>query len=190
MRHDISRTGSGFSLRPVTVDDAPAIVHLRTDPKRAAFLHPTSASVDDQIAWTHRYFEREGDWYFVIENAITGAFEGAIAVYNHDPVAKTAEMGRWITQPGSMAALESAALSFDIGFDEIQLDMIYTRTEAVNGPVISFLDTLGSKTKGPVVGPNEEHWIEQRMTKDEWKERRPQLQPMIDRIAITLRKAQ
>jgi hypothetical protein len=142
--------------------------------------------VDDQIAWTERYFERAGDWYFIVERRSEAAFEGAIAVYNHNPVESTAEMGRWILQPGSMAALESAVLSFDVGFDDIGLDMIYTRTEDRNAPVISFLTTLGSTTSGPVVGPNGEQWIEQRMTRAEWTSRRAALQPMLERVATTL----
>ena len=183
MKHSITREGVGFRLRPVSLDDAAFIVELRTDPERAKHLHATSPKIEDQIAWTNKYFERDGDWYFVVEHIASGRKEGAIAIYNYDAAERTAEWGRWILRNGSLAASESAALIYDIGFDELDLASMYTNTEEVNEPVVSFHTSFGSSMVGPVTGPEGEKWTRQEMSAEQWREQRRQLKRQIDAAA-------
>ena len=153
------------------MEDAEFIVGLRTDPLRARFLHVTSPSIDDQRAWTERYFQREGDWYFVVED-LEGNAQGCVAIYNHNARSRRSEWGRWILRDGSLAALESAALVYEIGFARLGLESMYTHTESANLPVISFHTSMGSTTNGLVTGPEGEDWTEQEMTNSKWTELR------------------
>jgi RimJ/RimL family protein N-acetyltransferase len=143
LRHEIYLRGPSFSLRPVRRSDAALIVRLRRDPDRARYLHPIEASIPAQEAYVAENLLREGDYYFVIERAATSEAEGLIAIYDVDPVARTAEWGRWILQPGSLAAVESALLIYRVAFDVLGLEEVVCRTFADNRPVVSFHDSCG-----------------------------------------------
>ncbi|RYF66077.1 MAG: N-acetyltransferase, partial [Comamonadaceae bacterium] len=110
MRHDLNLRGLAFGLRPVQDSDAPLLLALRGDPTLNRYLNPTSDRLDDQLAWLQAYYERPGDFYFVVERLHDGRAEGVASIYNVDTVQKTAEWGRWILRPGSFAAPESALL--------------------------------------------------------------------------------
>lgn len=172
MKHDITAVGRGFSLRPITLDDAPFVLELRTDPVRARHLHSTSPDLQDQLAWTERYFERDGDWYFVIEDRATGCPEGLVAIYDVDAARTTGEWGRWILREGSFGALESAVLVLDTAFDTIGLDRTVTRTRADNESVVSFHTSLGAVTTGKAVDDTGDELVEQVMTAASWRARR------------------
>ena len=107
MRHELSLAGAAFGLRPVRDDDAAFIVGLRSDPELGRWLNPTSPNVADQLAWLARYYERTGDYYFVIERLSNGAAEGLIGLY--DVEGGEAEWGRWLLKPGSLAAGDGSA---------------------------------------------------------------------------------
>jgi RimJ/RimL family protein N-acetyltransferase len=186
VKHSIRVEGEAFRLRPVSADDAAFIIKLRIDPELGKHLHATSPSVDDQIAWTQRYYEREGDWYFIVEQVSNGESHGAVAIYNHKDVDASAEWGRWILKRGSLAALESVSLVYDTGFDRLGLTLMYSRTEEVNRPVVSFHASLGSALHGLVTGPDGEQWTEQRMTSVRWREIRPALQKNISAVAVVV----
>ena len=183
MKHSIRVEGEAFRLRPVSTDDAAFIIKLRTNPELGKHLHATSPSMDDQIAWTQRYYEREGDWYFIVEQASNSESHGAVAIYNYKAADASAEWGRWILKRGSLAALESSSLVYDAGFDRLGLALMYSRTEEVNQPVVSFHTSLGSALHGLVMGPGGERWTEQRMTSVRWREIRPTMEKKISAVA-------
>lgn len=141
MRHELNLRGAAFGLRPVRDDDAEFIVGLRSDPELGRWLNPTSPHVADQLDWLARYYERPGDYYFVIERLSTGAAEGLIGVY--DVEGGEAEWGRWLLKPGSLAAVESAALIYRCAFELLDLDAVCCRTLAANERVVSFHDSCG-----------------------------------------------
>lgn len=182
MKHDIIVEGEAFRLRPLAIEDAAFIVALRTDPVLGRHLHATSPLVEDQENWTRTYFEREGDWYFIVEH-LDGEREGAISIYNHNPVERMAEWGRWILRRDSLAAVESAALIHDIGFGRLNLELMFTHTEEDNQSVVSFHRTLGAVDHGRVLGPEGENWIEQRMTSNLWREKRSLIEQKIHAAA-------
>jgi RimJ/RimL family protein N-acetyltransferase len=185
VKHSIKVEGEAFRLRPVSTDDAAFIIELRTDPELGKHLHATSPSVDDQIAWTRRYYQREGDWYFIVEQTSNGESHGAVAIYNKAGDA-SAEWGRWILKRGSLAALESVSLVYDAGFDRLGLTLMYSRTEEANQPVVSFHTSLGSALHGLAMGPAGERWTEQRMTSVRWREIRPALEKKISDVAAVV----
>ncbi len=144
-RHDLSRKGTRFALRPVIEEDADFILRLRLDPELSRYIHPTSPDLSAQQAWLEKYFERPDDYYFCVVDEITSEPEGTIALYDVDTEAGTAEMGRWILRPGSLAAAESAFLVYTIAFEDLAVDRIYCRTVSANEAVVSFHDSAGLK---------------------------------------------
>ncbi len=169
MRHDYAQEGEAFSLRPVGHEDSRFIVGLRTDPALGRFLNATSSAVADQDAWLERYFERDGDFYFIVVNRASGEREGAIALYDEDRAAGGAEWGRWILRPGSLAAAESALMIYRFGFGERGLKEMYCRTVADNEKVVGFHTASGLETVRPLPGYfNGRDSVEQRATPALW----------------------
>lgn len=171
MRHELQLSGTAFGLRPVRDEDAAFIVGLRSDPELARWLNPTSAKVEDQLAWLARYYERPGDCYFVIERLATGAAEGLIGIY--DIERGEAEWGRWLLKPGSLAAVESVALIYRCAFEQLGLDAVCCRTLADNERVVSFHDSCGiaerRRLPAHVELRGEPHdAIEHRLTREAW----------------------
>ncbi len=152
MRHSISLACVRYRLRPVTLEDAPFIMELRTDPLLGRFLHETSPRVEDQVAWLERYFSRPDDYYFIVEDADSGEPHGAIGIYDIDRDAASAQWGRWVLKRGSMAALESAWLIYDAGFSKLRLASLSSRTLLDNPRVVSFHDSFGASRVGVLEG--------------------------------------
>jgi RimJ/RimL family protein N-acetyltransferase len=191
MRHDFRPEGRAFRLRPVELKDAGEMVRLRIDPRNARFLNATSSKVEDQENWMRGYFERAGDWYWVVERKSTGAIEGLIAIYDHDPETNAAEWGRWIIREGSSAAVESALLIYRAAFNLLHLDAVYCRTLALNEPVVSFHDSMGAPRirtipKGVNIRGVDYDQVEHMTRKDQWPTIEPKLAMMADRIAKML----
>jgi RimJ/RimL family protein N-acetyltransferase len=143
MRHNLILAGPAFRLRPIGDADAHLHLELRCNPYLNRFLHATSSSVEDQLAWLADYYERPEDYYFVVERLETGAPEGVISVYDIDFEIGSGEWGRWILKPGSLAAVESAWLIYRYSFEQLKLAQVYCRTVADNQPVVSFHDSCG-----------------------------------------------
>ena len=143
MRHDLTIEGLAFRLRPIVDSDAPFVVALRSNPDLSVFLHSTSQDLADQLSWFARYYERLGDYYFVVERRDTGVAEGLISVYDIDPQGTYGEWGRWILKPRSLAAIESAWLIYRCAFERLGLDQVFCRTAAENYSVVSFHDSCG-----------------------------------------------
>lgn len=143
MRHELSIEGHAFRLRPITDADAALVVELRSNPELSRYLHPGSNSVEDQVAWLARYYEREGDYYFVLERRSNRMPEGVIAVYDIELSTKSGEWGRWVLKSRSLAAVESAYLIYRTAFELLGLDSVHSRTVADNDRVVSFHDSCG-----------------------------------------------
>ena len=148
-RHNLIASGRRFRLRPLALEDAEFVVQLRRDPKLSRYIHPVSPMASDQRAWTQAYFLCEDEYCFVVEDTVTGAREGTIALYHVDTVMGQAEMGRWVLRPGSLAAPESALLVYKLGFEVFGLRRVYNRTLRDNEHVVSFHRSCGLIEAGP-----------------------------------------
>lgn len=186
MKHALQMAGRRFSLRPATREDAGFILSLRTDPELGRYLHPTSPKLEDQLAWMEAYEARDGDYYFVIEDQVLDAPVGTIAIYDADQGA--AEWGRWLIRPGSLAAVESALLTYRAGFEVLGLSRLYCRTIADNQRVVSFHDSMGAKRTGLLEayaslrdGPHDA--VEHTVTAELWPTLRPRLERLAERVA-------
>lgn len=146
MKHQYRLDGWNYRLRPVGLSDARFIIDVRLeDLERNRFIHAISEDPAEQEAWLRRYFEREGDFYFVVENRLTARPEGLIAFY--DAADGRAEWGRWVLKKGSMAAAESVYLLYRIAFEQAGLRELYCRTIADNTAVVSFHTSIGELTR-------------------------------------------
>jgi RimJ/RimL family protein N-acetyltransferase len=151
VRHSLIIDGPAFRLRPVRTEDAAFIAELRADPERCRYLHRGPAGAVWQRRWLEAYFERQDDYYFLIENRATGLPEGTVGIYNAgwsidgrtDRLQRDAEWGRWVLRRGSLAALESACLLYRVGFETLDLDSIYCRTILENASALAFHDSFG-----------------------------------------------
>jgi RimJ/RimL family protein N-acetyltransferase len=144
MQHNFSMRCAGFALRPVTLNDAEFIFRLRTDPQVGRFIVNTSTTLRDQIAWLKRYFDRHGDYYFIIRHEASGHDHGTIAIYDVDDSRQTAEWGRWLLKPKSLGALPSVWMMYECAFSTLNLQSVYCCTQAANSKVVSFHDAFGA----------------------------------------------
>jgi len=186
MRHSLRIEGFRYALRPIAEADARFVAELRSDPELGAYLHRTSGRVEDQEAWLAAYFERTGDYYFVVEELATGEAVGTVGVYDSDGA--RAEWGRWLIRRGSPAAVESALLVYRAAFEGLQLDEVYCRTVAENAKVVSFHDSSGAER----VATLENHFhldgvahdaVEHRVDRARWDRMRPKLEFLARRLA-------
>jgi RimJ/RimL family protein N-acetyltransferase len=148
LHHNLSVEGHAFRLRPVEIDDAAFILELRLDPRRNRYLHRGATSLREQQIWIELYFERAGDYYFVIENRSTRSPEGTVGIYSLDQAARSAEWGRWIVRSGSLAALESACMVYTAAFDLLDLESVTCRTILENASAVAFHDSFGVSRTG------------------------------------------
>ncbi|MGW6778220.1 GNAT family N-acetyltransferase [Brucella pseudogrignonensis] len=142
-----SLEGIAYRIRPIAVADAAFVVSVRLeDQERNKYINPISSDLGAQERWIADYLKRNDDFYFVIENRLTGEAEGLIAIYDLKDGA--AEWGRWVLRKGSLAAVESVDLIFKMAFKTLKLKELYCRTIADNTPVVSFHDALPQNRRG------------------------------------------
>lgn len=188
MQHDLHVAGDAFALRPVELSDSDFIVELRNNPRLGRFIHPGASDARSQHAWLRSYFEREGDYYFMVVDTRSGALEGTVAIYDVDESNRAAEWGRWVLRSGSLAAIESALLTYRLGFEQLNLDTIYCRTVAANEAVVSFHDSAGLPRSGFLpahakLGHETFDLIEHRATRHNWPQIESTLAPLARMLA-------
>lgn len=188
MRHDVNMTCERYRLRPVTLEDAPFIVKLRTDPLLSQFLHEISPRIEDQVAWLEAYFERAGDYYFVVEDCGSGVAQGTVGLYDVAASLSGAEWGRWILKRGSMAAVESAWMIYEAAFARLGLASLSCRTIVDNAKVLSFHDNFGARRIAVLEGyflvrGERRSAVEHRITAEEWPALRGRHYSTVSRLA-------
>ena len=146
MLHSFKEKGIAYSIRPVTLDDAQFIIDVRLeDAERNKYVHKISRDLNLQVDWLNRYFNTSDDYYFLVENNLTGEKEGLISIYNVKDGA--AELGRWVIKKGSMATIESIQLAYKFAFEKLNLVEVYTKTIQDNALVVEFHKSIGAKTR-------------------------------------------
>ena len=186
MQHNISLSEYGYCLRPVQMEDAADILALRTDPALSRYIHEVSPRVEDQQTWLERYFDREGDFYFIIERIGDSYPHGTVGLY--DVANGQAEWGRWLLKPGSLGAPASALMIYRVAFNVLSLERVYCRTVAQNLSVLSFHDSCGlvraatlnaafNLKSGPVDA------VEHRLSRIQWPKTESRLELQSARVA-------
>jgi RimJ/RimL family protein N-acetyltransferase len=122
------------------MDDAVFIVWLRNLEHAKGRIGDSAITEVSQQAWLKTYFDRPGDYYFIIETA-GGTSVGAYGIY--DIRGTSAESGRWVIRPDVPAAIPSAMLAFDTAFNTLHLDELRVRTISTNRNVLSLNRKFG-----------------------------------------------
>jgi RimJ/RimL family protein N-acetyltransferase len=140
MRHNIQCEGFGVRLRPVELADAEFIVWLRNLEHAKGRVGDSAATTAAQEVWLRTYFDRAGDYYFIIET-LNRKPVGAYGLY--DIRGPSAESGRWVIRPEVPAAVPSALVAFDIAFGILKLKELRVKTISSNQNVLSLNRKLG-----------------------------------------------
>lgn len=140
MQHSVQLEGFGVRLRPVRAEDAPFIVWLRGLEHARGRIGDTTPDIAGQLAWLQAYFDRPGDYYFVIETE-RGIPVGTQGVY--DLRGASAEVGRWVIRPGVQAAIPSYVLILDFAFKQVGLEELRATTIVSNRGMISLNRKVG-----------------------------------------------
>src|ERR1041385_1376872 len=120
--------------------DAAFIVWLRNLDHAKGRVGDSAMDTAAQQAWLRTYFDRAGDYYFIIETLNRTAV-GAYGIY--DIKGPSAESGRWVIRPEVPAAIPSALVAFDIAFSKLGLDELRVKTVSTNQNVLSLNRKLG-----------------------------------------------
>jgi RimJ/RimL family protein N-acetyltransferase len=127
------------------MEDAEFIVWLRNLEHARGRVGDSALTVTGQEAWLKAYFDRPGDYYFIIETM--GKYPvGAYGIY--DVKGKSAESGRWVIRPEVPAALPSATLAFEAAFGSMGLTELRANTVSTNRTVLSLNKKFGFRERG------------------------------------------
>jgi RimJ/RimL family protein N-acetyltransferase len=142
--------GHRLCLRVVTPEDAVFIHRLRTNPTYNTHLSTVTGTDDDQRAWIERYKAREAagsELYYVIERRDETPC-GVVRLYDVGPDSFT--WGSWILNKDkpAKAALESAVLSFGVGFEQLGLARAIFDVRLDNSRAIAFYRRFGATETG------------------------------------------
>ena len=137
--------GRNIILRLIKTDDAEYVHALRTDPAYSRHLSAVKGDVEDQRKWIEDYKIRETEGielYYVIE-CKDGRRCGVVRLYNIG--ADNFTWGSWILDAGKPegAALESAVLSFGVGFKILGRENALVDVRADNKRAIAFYRRFG-----------------------------------------------
>jgi RimJ/RimL family protein N-acetyltransferase len=180
MEHKVKAEGFGVRLRPVRMEDAAFIVWLRNLEHARGRVGDTATDTATQEDWLKAYFERDGDYYFIVETP-GGVAVGAYGIYNAD--ATSAESGRWIIRPDVPAAIPSALLAFDIAFGVLRLKEVRVTTVSTNQPVLSLNRRFGFREVrvergGTVIGGKAVDLVHFVLKAEEWPAPRERMLPL------------
>jgi RimJ/RimL family protein N-acetyltransferase len=137
--------GPNLILRLIKPDDAAYVHGLRTNPLYKSYLSKVTGTVQDQRAWIEGYQAREAagqEFYYVIERK-DGMRCGLVRLYDFD--VKSFSWGSWVLDENKThkAALESAILSFGVGFDALGVQLANVDVRVANEHAAAFYRRLG-----------------------------------------------
>ena len=138
--------GPNLTLRLIEPEDAPYVYSLRTNPLYNSHLSKVTGTVDDQQQWIASYKAREAAWqelYYVIEQK-DGTRCGLVRLY--DIEAGSFTWGSWILDENKprKAALESALLVYEIGFERLGCDRAVFDVRSDNNHTLAFHRRFGA----------------------------------------------
>lgn len=170
--------GKYVNLRSVDVADAEFTLSLRQDPNLTKYLPKLDITIDQQINWIKNQREKEGDYYFVIENK-QGKSIGVIGVY--DVTENSAETGRIAVIGSSFESIEAQLLSFDFAYDILKLDYTVNFVMAENVHALRFSQMFGSVSSEPYKDSEGNVRIDGKITKESYLAAKKKIVKMIYR---------
>jgi len=180
MIHSLIAEGFGVRHRPVRMDDAPFLVWLRNLEHAKGKVGDSAQDSASQEIWLKAYFERNGDYYFVIETAC-GIPVGAWGIY--DVTGESAEIGRWIMRPKTPAPIPSIIPGMEIVFGNLRLHTLRTKVVSTNRRVILLDQQMGfketrSESAAQIIGGKPVDLIHMEMQAEDWPKARKTLMPI------------
>ncbi len=142
----VSRSvGPNLILRLIEPQDAEYLHALRTNPDINAHLSAVTGTAGDQRRWIENYKTREakGEELYYIAERLDGQACGTVRLYEIG--AQEFTWGSWILDANkpALAALESAVLSFGIGFHTLGLSRALIEVRVGNRHAEAFYRRLG-----------------------------------------------
>ncbi len=137
--------GPNLTLRLIQPEDADYVYGLRMNPAYNQHLSQVQGTAEDQRQWIERYKTREADgqeFYYIIERN-DGQPCGVVRLYDLDEESFT--WGSWILDGNkpAKAALESAVLSFALGFNVLDREFANVDVRIENKHARAFYQRLG-----------------------------------------------
>ncbi|TNE94711.1 MAG: N-acetyltransferase [Rhodobacteraceae bacterium] len=144
-------TGPRLRLRLISPDDAEYVQGLRTDPTYNTHLSAVTGTAQDQRRWIEGYKAREQvgtEAYYVIERRDDERRCGLVRLYEIAEDRFT--WGSWILDANkpSKAALESAVLIYEIGFEKLGLASAIFDVRRDNAHTLAFHRRFGATEVG------------------------------------------
>ena len=135
----------------VQPSDAAYIHGLRTDPRYNRYLSSVTGGVAEQRDWIEEYKQREAagvEYYYIIERRSDSTRCGVIRLYGIERDHFT--WGSWILDENktSKAALESALLSFAVGFRGLGARLALIDVRKDNVGALAFYRRFGMTETG------------------------------------------
>jgi RimJ/RimL family protein N-acetyltransferase len=185
MRHLLKAEGYGVRLRPVEMEDAAFIVWLRHLDHAKGKVSDSAADVAAQEAWLAEYFQREQDYYFLVETG-AGIPVGTIGLYHQ--IGASAEAGRLIVRPGVHAGVAAALLVTDLAFQRMNLSELRVTAVSTNQSILSIDEKFGFErtclqAAALVIDGRSVDLVHLVLTPEAWSKNRP-------RIALVARRAE
>ena len=142
--------GPNLTLRLIVPEDAAYVYGLRTNLAYNSHLSQVTGTVDDQREWIENYKAREAagqEVYYVIERK-DGTRCGLVRLY--DIEADRFTWGSWILDENKprKAALESAVLIYEVGFDGLDCDRAVFDVRVDNTHTLAFHRRFGARETG------------------------------------------
>lgn len=136
--------GKYVTLRDAEITDAAFILSLRTDEKKARYLHKTENNVEKQVEYLKRYKTLDNEWYFIFENK-KGVPLGTIRIY--DVNGTTFTHGSWLAVSNAtpQEAIEGEMLCKNYAFEELGMKVLHFEVRKENTKVVNYHKTWGSK---------------------------------------------
>jgi RimJ/RimL family protein N-acetyltransferase len=180
MEHSIQAEGFGVRMRPVKLEDSEFIVWLRHLPHVKGRLGDSASSTAAQEAWLRAYFQRPGDYYFIVET-LGGLKLGAYGIY--DVRNDSAESGRWVMRPEVPAAIPHAMIAFETAFGPLKLRELRAKTVSSNQSVLSLNHKFGFRQlhvepNSQVIDGKPVDQIHFALSAEDWAARREKLLPL------------
>jgi RimJ/RimL family protein N-acetyltransferase len=180
MRHNVHLEGFNLRVRPARLEDAAFIVWLRNLDYVKGNVGDSATDVAAQEAWLRTYFEREGDYYWIVES-LSGIPLGTHGIYNVNET--SAERGRHIMRVEVMAGVPCAVLTADwafgsMGLRELRSWVVATNTEALSIHRKSGFKEVGRIAAAQMIDGKPVDKVEFLFTAEEWKKRRDQALPL------------
>ncbi len=186
MRHSLQGEQFGVRLRPVRLEDAGFIVWLRNLEHAKGRVGDSAENVASQEQWLKKYFEREGDYYFIVET-LTAIPVGTYGIY--DVRGTSGESGRYIMRPEVPAAVPCAMIAFELAFQKLGLTELRGRVVSTNQRSISLglkygFREVGVDRGGQVIGGQSVDMVLFLLDAKDWPPNRQRLLPLA-RLAET-----